>query len=315
MITSQPYSKAGTYDIRIGGVINNATLFPNPCGLGGQCPVIQVGGSQSEIRDYGRNAGFGMSDQSPPEWLRVEVQTDKEVYSSGEEMKIEVYIVNDGEENIVITNGASMVIRITDPEKRRGGTGYIYSIDLRRGAEAEPLVVDAHSKLLLVRPFHWDQKTFDSNVEPFAVSEGRYSISVAISGVEGYAMHDRIEMAIGSETSKKQQQQQQDAEFAGITISIPEGVYEDTGAGQDFDPDAATTSAAELTPFRWKNNDFVLHTATSGTPSSSDIGAVFDTGFIAQGEVSKAFMIDKPGDYPYFCQLHPWMAGRVVVVE
>jgi len=58
----------------------------------------------------------------------------------------------------------------------------------------------------------------------------------------------------------------------------------------------------------WTNYDAVPHTVTS-----SDSGPL-DSGTLNLGE-SYWHTFSTPGIYPYFCQFHPWMTGRVVVVD
>ena len=61
----------------------------------------------------------------------------------------------------------------------------------------------------------------------------------------------------------------------------------------------------------WENTDNAAHTSTGGSPSDGPSG-VFDSSLImAGGSFSKTF--DSAGTYPYFCMVHPWMEGTVVV--
>ena len=64
----------------------------------------------------------------------------------------------------------------------------------------------------------------------------------------------------------------------------------------------------------WKNVDNAAHTVTSGVLADGGPDGVFDSGlFVPDSEFSHVF--DTPGEYPYFCLVHPWMAGMVVVQE
>lgn len=313
LVISNYDGRPGNYEIRVAGRINNSSTLFGPCGFDSQCPVIKVGGSGWQIRDYGAGQGMGMAGQWPPETLKVQVVTDKQAYSPGEAVTIEAYLVNDGPERVVLDNGASLVIAIAG-DKHKFPNGFVYTIDATYNSDNEPIIVEPGTRLLLARPFQWDQKSFDSSLVPFAVGEeGRYSVSLALSGLQSYVMHDDEEIVIGKEPHPPPSIEESHDSFAGVTITIPQGVYEDDGSGHYFDPDIATIPA--MTPFRWENRDFVLHTATSGTPSSDGIGQMFDTGLVAQGQYSQAVMLSEPGKYPYFCQLHPWMTGTVVVVK
>ena len=61
----------------------------------------------------------------------------------------------------------------------------------------------------------------------------------------------------------------------------------------------------------WINEDSAAHTVTSGTPASGPEG-VFDSGLILQGkDFTQVF--EAPGEYNYFCMVHPWMSGLVQV--
>lgn len=68
----------------------------------------------------------------------------------------------------------------------------------------------------------------------------------------------------------------------------------------------------------WTNDDTVMHTVTSGAAGSPDSGKAFDSGFSGPTSLSakgKTFehTFDKAGEYVYYCQLHPTMAGKVIV--
>jgi plastocyanin len=61
----------------------------------------------------------------------------------------------------------------------------------------------------------------------------------------------------------------------------------------------------------WKNEDFGLHTVTSGDMTTGKTG-VFDSNIMQKGSTF-SFLFDKVGEYDYFCTLHPFMTGRVIV--
>lgn len=61
----------------------------------------------------------------------------------------------------------------------------------------------------------------------------------------------------------------------------------------------------------WNNEDTVVHTVTSGTGlQDPHLGNQFDSGLMG-GHFSHIFF--KPGTFPYFCQIHPTMVGKIVV--
>ncbi len=60
----------------------------------------------------------------------------------------------------------------------------------------------------------------------------------------------------------------------------------------------------------WSNEDAAFHTVTSGLyDEPSDL---FDSGHL---DPEQKFIVsfDEPGTFDYFCTLHPWMAGKVIV--
>lgn len=60
----------------------------------------------------------------------------------------------------------------------------------------------------------------------------------------------------------------------------------------------------------WSNEDVAFHTVTSGLyDEPSDL---FDSGRL-DPEQKFSVSFDEPGTFDYFCTLHPWMAGKVIV--
>jgi len=60
----------------------------------------------------------------------------------------------------------------------------------------------------------------------------------------------------------------------------------------------------------WNNVDIAAHTVTSG--SIEEPSEIFDSSFFMPGETF-VLTFDEVGEYPYFCTLHPWMIGEVIV--
>ena len=61
----------------------------------------------------------------------------------------------------------------------------------------------------------------------------------------------------------------------------------------------------------WSNDDIAAHTVTSGTPTSGPDGNFDSSLFMAATTFSHMF--DSEGTFPYFCMVHPWMKGSVIV--
>ena len=61
----------------------------------------------------------------------------------------------------------------------------------------------------------------------------------------------------------------------------------------------------------WKNNDNALHTVVSGDPRNGPDG-IFDSSIINPGQ-NFSHKFNTSGTYDYFCMIHPWMDGKVIV--
>jgi len=63
----------------------------------------------------------------------------------------------------------------------------------------------------------------------------------------------------------------------------------------------------------WTIKDSAAHTVTSGNPADADsVGALFDSGVILPNE-KFSYTFEEEGIVDYFCILHPWKQGMVVV--
>ncbi len=62
----------------------------------------------------------------------------------------------------------------------------------------------------------------------------------------------------------------------------------------------------------WFNSDSAAHTVTSGSVDRGGPDGVFDSSMIMSGNTYSA-RFDREGTFPYFCMLHPWQIGYVMV--
>jgi len=85
---------------------------------------------------------------------------------------------------------------------------------------------------------------------------------------------------------------------------------EDTAEGC-FIPSPVTIDIGETVT--WENNDTAAHTATGGSAADGPSG-VFDSSLIIAGS-SFSHTFDSVGTYDYFCMVHPWMSGTVIVED
>ena len=89
----------------------------------------------------------------------------------------------------------------------------------------------------------------------------------------------------------------------GSSAPKPDNIY--------YDPSPANVAVG--TAVTWTNNDATLHTVVSGTPDSGETGEFGSSSmFLSKGKtISHTF--DKAGTFDYYCTLHPFMIGQVVV--
>jgi len=63
----------------------------------------------------------------------------------------------------------------------------------------------------------------------------------------------------------------------------------------------------------WRNADTAPHTVTSGTAIEGP-DEIFDSGLFGPGK-SFSYKFTDTGYYPYFCLVHPWMEGAIIVTS
>src|SRR3989441_953781 len=96
-----------------------------------------------------------------------------------------------------------------------------------------------------------------------------------------------------------------------VYILIPTGASTE-GSKINFNPKYVTVSQG--TRIFWVNNDNTIHTVISGKINDNgtyDPDNLFKGGFITPGENLAAS--PKPGNYQYFCKIHPWLVGSLSV--
>jgi len=96
-------------------------------------------------------------------------------------------------------------------------------------------------------------------------------------------------------------------------ISVPQGssVPGCEEIAHCFEPDEITIKVGEI--IEWKNYDDAMHTITSGDPMDGPSG-LFDSG-LAEPDATYALKFNTPGEYPYFCMIHPWQEGMITVIK
>ena len=61
----------------------------------------------------------------------------------------------------------------------------------------------------------------------------------------------------------------------------------------------------------WSNEDAAKHTVTSGDPADGH-DKIFDSGLFGPGDLFEYTFAER-GTFDYFCQIHPWAEGTVIV--
>jgi predicted secreted protein with PEFG-CTERM motif len=100
-------------------------------------------------------------------------------------------------------------------------------------------------------------------------------------------------------------------------VTIVAGAGASASAGCVAVNNCYSPSPLSVTPgttVTWTNGDNVSHTITSGKSSDPDnvVGSLFDSSLVKPGKTFQ-FTFANAGTYDYFCTVHPWMVGQVVV--
>ncbi len=97
----------------------------------------------------------------------------------------------------------------------------------------------------------------------------------------------------------------------GKPLTILEGAS--VQGSPDFDPDTLTVKKGDKITVI--NKDTLPHTVTSGTgPTDPNNAKQFDTSIIEAGATADIETTNlNAGQYPFFCTVHPYMTGKLVV--
>ncbi|MFY9301312.1 MAG: plastocyanin/azurin family copper-binding protein, partial [Candidatus Nitrosotenuis sp.] len=103
------------------------------------------------------------------------------------------------------------------------------------------------------------------------------------------------------------------ADHATVEISIAAGSSSPgcETTNECFIPSEVTTDVGSEVV--WTNDDTAGHTVTSGTLDGGPDG-IFDSSLFMAGKTF-SYKFEETGEFPYFCVVHPWMQGTVIVQE
>jgi len=100
-------------------------------------------------------------------------------------------------------------------------------------------------------------------------------------------------------------------------VSILEGSAQPSQQ-KNFEPKEVRGTLGISNKIIWTNTDTTAHTVTSDGQYDDQISGPFNsldsTGLILPQKTFE-FTFTKDGEYPYHCEPHPWMTGKVIIVK
>jgi cytochrome c oxidase subunit 2 len=98
---------------------------------------------------------------------------------------------------------------------------------------------------------------------------------------------------------------------AAATLTIPNGAS--VQGNPAYEPNPLTVKVGDTIAV--ENKDIAPHTVTNGKDATDPtMGKLFDTSIINAGDSGEIVAADlDPGEYPYFCSVHPYMTGTLTV--
>jgi plastocyanin len=100
-------------------------------------------------------------------------------------------------------------------------------------------------------------------------------------------------------------------------VSILEGSSQPSQQ-KNFDPKEVRGTLGISNKIIWTNTDTTAHTVTSDGQYNDQINGPFNslesTGLILPQKTFE-FTFTKDGEFPYHCEPHPWMTGKVIIVK
>ena len=103
------------------------------------------------------------------------------------------------------------------------------------------------------------------------------------------------------------------ADHATASVSVPSGtsVPGCEKTNECYIPYEVTVDVGGVVT--WSNDDTAAHTVTGGSAADGPSG-VFDSSLFMAGTTFD-HKFEAAGEFPYFCMVHPWMQGIVIVQE
>jgi cytochrome c oxidase subunit 2 len=150
---------------------------------------------------------------------------------------------------------------------------------------------------------HYNMKAKLFVEEPTAETTEASTAQTASAGGESAAQGGANDTTTAASTAP--------ATAAAATLTIPNGAS--VQGNPAYEPDPLTVKVGDTIAV--ENEDIAPHTVTNGKDATDPtMGQLFDTSIINAGDSAEIVTADiDPGEYPYFCSVHPYMTGTLTV--
>ena len=129
-----------------------------------------------------------------------------------------------------------------------------------------------------------------------------FAIVAGIGATTPAAFADHAEVTIGA------------ADNSGIPTDCNVG-WPDSTTSDCYTPSTATVDVGGVVTMINSDASKMMHTFTSGTGLGDELsGVTFDSAYLT-ADMSYTWTPTEVGTVPYYCQLHPWMIGIIIVQE
>jgi plastocyanin len=129
-----------------------------------------------------------------------------------------------------------------------------------------------------------------------------FAIVAGIGATTPAAFADHAEVTIGA------------ADNSGIPTDCNVG-WPDSTTSDCYTPSTATVDVGGVVTMINSDASKMMHTFTSGTGLGDELsGVTFDSAYLT-ADMSYTWTPTEVGTVPYYCQLHPWMIGEIIVQE
>ena len=129
-----------------------------------------------------------------------------------------------------------------------------------------------------------------------------FAIVAGIGATTPAAFADHAEVTIGA------------ADNSGIPTDCNVG-WPDSTTSDCYTPSTAIVDVGGVVTMINSDASKMMHTFTSGTGIGDELsGVTFDSAYLT-ADMSYTWTPEVAGEVPYYCQLHPWMIGIIIVQE